>query len=561
MVAQRRSNASAATGKSCVAAGERDLPKSKEIRMTPVSKVWRGAALIAVLALATVALAQNADFERAQRLFEQQKYVAAQELLLQVDPGALSDSEARRYDELLRSLPDAIKGQERAAVDIADADQAYAAGDWDRAESLYRQVASNPHALSGVRSRAESQIARIAEKRNLAEAAAPEGTVEGSVVTEVETVQVTVDGDVPPPTGAPVIRTDTRRLTPTDELRLRDALLWQRAVAKANKFSAEARAAMAAGDYQTARQSVVAALQTIEAAAHYAEPVAKYTSAKTAVQQLQTEIEQAQIEADAREAQSERDVIAERVRMRRELIERQRAEKVAQLFNTADQLKRERRFAEAAEVYREILRIDPDNTLARERLGWAEDFESYAKQAQWQHDVNTQTREALIDAERALIPWAVDMMYPKNWLELSEARRDYNVGTGSAVEDVELQRELQETIPTTRFEETSLEIVMNWLSDITKVNMSVDWTDLESYAINRDRPVTMQLNGVPFRTVLEEILEQVGGDTELAYAVGDGLLRIATKEKLDRDKFLLDLRRSRPAGQYPECPSPGLPTE
>ena len=47
------------------------------------------------------------------------------------------------------------------------------------------------------------------------------------------------------------------------------------------------------------------------------------------------------------------------------------------------------------------------------------------------------------------------------------------------------------------------------------------------------------LKNVKLRTVLEELLIQVGGDVPLRFAIGDRLLRIASKEKLDRNKRTL----------------------
>jgi len=528
--------------------------------MSMVVRVWSGIALLLVFALVPLAEAQaNDQLQEAVQLFKQQEFAAAQEALLKVDREALTDEQRTQLDDLLKLVPEAIKANEKATQDLAAADEAYEAGQWDEADRLYQAIVANEYAFAAVREQAAAQRERIEEKRKLAEAAQPTGEVEGAVVTEIDEDDVEVIDESEEPPAEPVqeaVATDPaqeqaeatdqmpapegpRRLTPTDELRMRDALLWQRAVAKAEALMARAREAMGKDEYNEARRWADTALQSVEAAARYAEPVSKYQAAKQTVVQLKQEIaDAADAFAQQRAAQQQRE-IRDRIKERTRLYEEQKAEKIQQLFNSAEQLRAERRFAEAAEILREILRLDPANAQARYQLDWAEDLESYAEQSNWQHDVYTQQRQALINAEKALIPWDVDVMYPKNWLELTEQRRGLGVGAGTAVEDLELNRQLDETLPPVRFDETPFDQAMEFLGQLTEINISVDWTDIVDNGIERDAPVTVKLSNLTFRTVLDEVLTQVGGDVQLAFAIGDGLLRVATKEKLDRDKAIL----------------------
>ena len=71
------------------------------------------------------------------------------------------------------------------------------------------------------------------------------------------------------------------------------------------------------------------------------------------------------------------------------------------------------------------------------------------------------------------------------------------------------------------------------------MNIAVDWEDLAGSGIDRDKPVSIKLNDVKLRTVLNVVLSQVGGDVPLKFSVGEGLIRVATKEKIDRDKYIL----------------------
>ena len=72
------------------------------------------------------------------------------------------------------------------------------------------------------------------------------------------------------------------------------------------------------------------------------------------------------------------------------------------------------------------------------------------------------------------------------------------------------------------------------------ININVIWNDLEAYGIERDSPVTLQLpSEITFKKALENILELVGGgEVELGYLVSDGVIKIASKELLDRDVYI-----------------------
>lgn len=517
--------------------------------MASVPRFWSGVVLLCVFVLVPTAVAQNEQLQAAVELFEQQDYKAAQEALLEVPVDELTGEEQAQLEALLEELPLAIQGSEKALQDLTRADEAYEAGEWDEAGRLYHAVEENKYARLALREYAEEQCERIHEKQGLAEAAKPSGTVEeaappeaqeppeASAVEEEPAIEKELVIEEVPARAVPV--EGPRRLTPTDQLRLRDELLWQRAVAKAQAASKTAREAMAQNDYLEARRLLDTAGQTIEAARRYADPVSKYQAARDGVRQLRIELEQRAEAYEQAKATEEREEIRDRIEQRKQLYEQQKAEKIEQLFNSANQLRREQRFGEAAEVLREVLRIDPGNAKARYQLDVVEDYESFARQSQWQHDVYTQQRQALVNAEEALIPWDIDVLYPKNWLELSARRGLLTQGAAADIEDVELNRKLKERLPEVRIQQQPFEQVIEWLAEMQNVNIAVDWTDLQDNGIERDAALDINLVNLTFRTILEEVLAQVGGETELAYAVGEGLLRVATKEKLDKDKLIL----------------------
>ena len=102
-------------------------------------------------------------------------------------------------------------------------------------------------------------------------------------------------------------------------------------------------------------------------------------------------------------------------------------------------------------------------------------------------------------------------------------------------EDRRIYAALDEVVPATVFEKMTLEQVLQWFAEIAKINVHVEWCDLEDHAITRDRPITLALHNLPRWRVLCAVLETASGQARLGYEVRDGVLLIATRELLERD--------------------------
>jgi len=128
------------------------------------------------------------------------------------------------------------------------------------------------------------------------------------------------------------------------------------------------------------------------------------------------------------------------------------------------------------------------------------------------------------------------VLYPKNWLEIS-AKRD-KLMSGTLDEDFELNSRLDERQSEINFDDQPLEKVFDFIRDVNKLNIAVDWDDLEANGIMRDKPISLNLRDVSLRTIMSQILSQAGGDIGLGYAANSGLIRVASREKLDRNKYI-----------------------
>ena len=326
--------------------------------MKNASRLSCGLALAVCLLLNPASLAEDEQLQLAVGLFDMQEYISAQEALMEVDRDLLTDEEVEAYDKLMKVLPEAIQGSAKAKQEIADAKKAYDDGRWREADELYESVMNNAYAHDSQVVEAREQRQRIVEKLELSEAAKPSGPVQTPPEAEPEAAEETPDEQAQAADKTPVVEKPaapvSRRRTLTDDLRARDELLWQRAVAKMQEAAQKAGEAAAAEDFDNARRLAESALQVIEANRAYALPASKYIAARAIALELKTTVAAEYDRWSRAEAEKQRLAISDQIERRRRLQEQQRREKIDQLFDTATQLQKEQRFREAAEAMRQV---------------------------------------------------------------------------------------------------------------------------------------------------------------------------------------------------------------
>jgi len=92
---------------------------------------------------------------------------------------------------------------------------------------------------------------------------------------------------------------------------------------------------------------------------------------------------------------------------------------------------------------------------------------------------------------------------------------------------------LNQRIPEVMLDQQPLEQVIEFIEDITQMNVIPRWQVLEDAGIERDKEITVKLRNLPLRSVLWAILNEAGGsDLKLAYRAEGNLLVLSTKEQL-----------------------------
>lgn len=100
----------------------------------------------------------------------------------------------------------------------------------------------------------------------------------------------------------------------------------------------------------------------------------------------------------------------------------------------------------------------------------------------------------------------------------------------------ETLRVLHQRLPEVIMTEQPLEQVMEWLGELTRINIVVRWQTLEDNGIDRDAPVSIKARNLRLSQVLWLIMNEVGGsEVKLAYRISGSLLILSTEEDLSKE--------------------------
>lgn len=95
------------------------------------------------------------------------------------------------------------------------------------------------------------------------------------------------------------------------------------------------------------------------------------------------------------------------------------------------------------------------------------------------------------------------------------------------------RRQLNTVLPEVKLSGVAFADALDFLRDISGVNMTVNWKALETAGITRDAPVNVRLRSVSLRKALLMILAEAGGGDTLTYDMDEGVVEITTKELAD----------------------------
>ena len=284
---------------------------------------------------------------------------------------------------------------------------------------------------------------------------------------------------------------------------------------------------------------VLRARQGIEAGKQFAAPVARYQALVHDVEDLLRYVEAQERTYHDEAVRRQRDSAIRENEIRLRTVRENREKRIRAWMDEAMQLRRDRRYGAAIDVLKRVTTFDPTNEQARWLTEDLVDQLAYREQRDIRNEMNKGALKVLIDTERSKIPWwQEDPAYPKNWREIiSRPTRIAPGAESSARIDPDLQSRLDAPIGID-FRNEPFEQAIEKLAEAGDVDISVAWRDLEAASVDRRTPVSLRLTDVPFRTALREVVDQVAGArVELGFEAGDGLVKVATRELLDRNVY------------------------
>jgi len=550
-----------------------------------------------------VAEGEAATLERAVKLFEAGDYLTAQEVIVGIDRAKLSPKQQSSRDDYLNRIQVAITMSDKAIRDLEDAETAIAEHEREKAEVLLEGVLANEYAPQGARRSAttmqenlKASDAAAAQPPQAQPVKPAPPAVEKAVRTpDLAPSSVGVGADAaksalaqPPPTTASSeverakaltrqgdemlqggrfaeaerLYQDALRAVPgypeaveglqraaqhqqnvagvggeslIDRIQRDDLIHWQRTVAEYREAEQQIRADVTGERFDEANQVLIRARQIVEAGKQFADPVEKYEALRSEVDALGQFVSNEERSYNERKvAEIQRDIErqrAERIRLDQE----NRARQVEALMAQALQHRKDGDLDSAVNVLRQVTVIDPKYQPARWMMDDLEDRRQYQRGRELRNEFYEQTRGALNEVEEAKIPWYMELQYPKNWPELI-ARPERH--SGRSRPDNLLLGALEKPVPVD-FRHEPFDQVIERLADAHRLNIIVNWNDLQRAGVERTVPIDLSLpNDISLQRAITEVLEQAGaGLTKVGYDVAEGTIRIATRQTLDKDTF------------------------
>jgi type II secretory pathway component GspD/PulD (secretin) len=548
--------------------------------------------LIGLLAIPALAETSATDkLDQAAQLFKSGQYQDCKALLLEIDGGQLNADQNRRRNELAEEVVVAINQSSKARRDLQDAEQALSSGDRKQAGSLFQAVQKNAYANADQKNRARNGLATLSRQQELdaqvsgtttrpASAPAPASTrpaaapangaasadnaglaaaavragnealAKGQLDLAEKRFQeaLRVVPNYPEGLSGIELVRQYRRAEGQPEL-LGEAQQRRQAFAQRTRVlfrqnEQDIRQAIGEKQFDAARERLELTRRTVENARRDFAPE-EYNELTRQLDSLTRFVESEQRANADLQAQEQRRAARQQEEQRRERDEKERAERVGQLFDQVTQLRRERQYEKAADLLRQILVIDPNYERASFMLEDMQQASLIQKQVHDRTIFTNQNAEAIQEAESARIPEVTGagekvVAYPteEEWRIIAE-RDPFGAGiTGEDEADRRTRERLGESAPPIEFPEGSgFDDVLNWLREQSRVSINVNWNALSVLGIDRTTDTLgISLQNARFETILKLLLDNVGGaEGQLDYDVLDGIVRISTREDLDRN--------------------------
>jgi len=315
----------------------------------------------------------------------------------------------------------------------------------------------------------------------------------------------------------------------------------QQARAEFDSLMSQSEELLGTGDFEGARQKAIEARLAIRRVSERLTP-SELEERRRQIEQRLTRIENQREAARASQRAEEERRLEEEARQAERQAARDRERKIREAIMRVRDLQVNQKYREALDVVEDqILLLDPNNAaglLLRDVLRDSALFSEYNRAAD---DKQWNIAEHALDNMEASVPPVEILEFPEDWPAIS-VMRTAPAGIAQSPQNRQTLATLQQQrLPNVEFRDNTLAEALDFLAQVTQINMDVDWEALENVNITRDEPVSLSLQNVPVQTVLERVLAKVGdpefGDTA-AWAVQDGMLVVSSDEEIRKNTIL-----------------------
>ena len=455
------------------------------------------------------------------------------------DSEYLTESERQLIVEGLENLQTQLGQKEKEIADLYQRSvQLYLAGQLEKAREGFIKVANSGVVVAPEGKRAEDYLLKIDE--TLVQSARPAT----GIIAEPEQRDERTISALDHFTGVETesVLTRPRPLTTAgtggyiDVITSKNNRLRSYTKVVVNDAVAKVEAYISQGEFDKAKEAVETAERLVnENQLRLGEDAFREYSGQLG--ELMVRITQGQAKQTLQLEQQKRLEAVEAQRTYREQTELDRKKRIDELMDNALSYQKQQRYEEALGQLEGLLAIDPQNNNALITKELLEDMINFRKQLEIQKETDRERIDTLVGTKEAMIPYADEMTYPKNWREII-AKRQPEEAIGQDPATVAVYKQLDQIVDL-----SELTAEMSFSDAIEELKNSVDpplkvtvfWRDLYDNAdIDQTTTINMDpISAVPLGTALDLLLKSVsGGFADLGYVVEDGVVTVATVESL-----------------------------
>ncbi|MBN1796205.1 MAG: hypothetical protein JW804_05985 [Sedimentisphaerales bacterium] len=326
-------------------------------------------------------------------------------------------------------------------------------------------------------------------------------------------------------------------------IKQKQSILKSHAKAVVQDAMAKARSYIQENDFEQAKKALDYAQSIVNKnRLHLGEELFEQYSSQLQQQHRQVEDAQAAYTKDlAQQQRIKADVEQKRIR---DDMEQARKTRIEELMENAKAYQKQQRYEEALGQLESLLKIDPLNDHALILKDTLTDTISFRRQLEVIKEREHERTKLLLETSKSEIPYANELVYPKNWLEIS-AKRAPEEAIGRDPETAAVYKQLDESVDLSALNRDmplsdAIEVLRTSVDPPLKI--FVNWRDLYDNAdIEKTTPIDMDpISSIKLSAGLKLLLEAVsGGFADLGYGVESGIITIATEESIPSDMVTL----------------------